>query len=115
MSAIFVIMINPPLFHQFGNFSLRRRAPARDPPPAYLLSRRRTSSPRRRPTTFPAAAVFLSRDSSIFSIKYFDKAPSTYSQKMIDELWERWISYVSRYNQPFNDDDDEYDNGLLEL
>ncbi|KAK9684389.1 hypothetical protein RND81_10G206600 [Saponaria officinalis] len=43
------------------------------------------------------------------SDKYFDKAPSTYSQEMIDELRERWISYVSRYNQPFNDDD-EYTN-----
>ncbi|KAK9740492.1 hypothetical protein RND81_03G039500 [Saponaria officinalis] len=46
--------------------------------------------------------------------KYFDKAPSTYSQEMIDELREKWISYVSRYHQPLNDDD-EYDDGQLEI
>ncbi|KAK9756313.1 hypothetical protein RND81_01G088400 [Saponaria officinalis] len=46
--------------------------------------------------------------------EYFDKAPSTYSQELINELRERWNSYVSRYNQPFNDDD-EYDDDLFEL
>ncbi|KAK9676587.1 hypothetical protein RND81_11G087300, partial [Saponaria officinalis] len=38
--------------------------------------------------------------------KYFDKAPSTYSQQIIDELRERWISYVTGYHQPDDDDDD---------
>ncbi|KAK9682479.1 hypothetical protein RND81_10G076700, partial [Saponaria officinalis] len=38
--------------------------------------------------------------------KYFDKVPSTYSQQMIDELREMWISYVSKNHQPEDDDDD---------
>ncbi|KAK9676601.1 hypothetical protein RND81_11G088200 [Saponaria officinalis] len=45
--------------------------------------------------------------------KYFDKAPSTYSQQMIDELRERWISYVTGYHQPNEDDDG--DDDLLEI
>ncbi|KAK9715462.1 hypothetical protein RND81_06G167100 [Saponaria officinalis] len=50
----------------------------------------------------------------IIAIQYFDKAPSTYSQEMIDKLRERWISYVSRYHQPLNDDDED-DDGQLEF
>ncbi|XP_021746876.1 uncharacterized protein LOC110712732 [Chenopodium quinoa] len=38
--------------------------------------------------------------------KYFKQVPHTYSQQMIDELRERWISYVTGYHQPNDDDDD---------
>ncbi|KAK9665950.1 hypothetical protein RND81_14G148400 [Saponaria officinalis] len=64
----------------------------------------------------PSASEMVLTEASygVTGPKYFDKASSTLSQEMIDELRERWISYVSRYNQPFNDDD-EYDDDLLEL
>ncbi|KNA04305.1 hypothetical protein SOVF_200820 [Spinacia oleracea] len=39
--------------------------------------------------------------------KYFNKCPPTYSQKLIDELRDRWISYVTGYHQPTNDEDDD--------
>ncbi|XP_021759119.1 uncharacterized protein LOC110724023 [Chenopodium quinoa] len=38
--------------------------------------------------------------------EYFKQVPHTYSQQMIDELRERWISYVTGYHQPNDDDDD---------
>ncbi|XP_056683401.1 uncharacterized protein [Spinacia oleracea] len=39
--------------------------------------------------------------------KYFNKAPPTYSQKLINKLRETWISYVTGYYQPNNDEDDD--------
>ncbi|KNA06840.1 hypothetical protein SOVF_177110 [Spinacia oleracea] len=39
--------------------------------------------------------------------KYFNKAPPTYSQKLINKLRETWISYVTGYHQPNNDEDDD--------
>uniref|UniRef100_A0A803MGR1 Ubiquitin-like protease family profile domain-containing protein n=1 Tax=Chenopodium quinoa TaxID=63459 RepID=A0A803MGR1_CHEQI len=37
---------------------------------------------------------------------YFKQVPPTYSQQMIDELRERWISYVTGYHQPNDNNDD---------
>uniref|UniRef100_A0A803N4S6 DUF4216 domain-containing protein n=1 Tax=Chenopodium quinoa TaxID=63459 RepID=A0A803N4S6_CHEQI len=38
--------------------------------------------------------------------KYFDKAPATYSQKMIDDVQDMWITFVTKH-QPIEDDDDD--------
>ncbi|XP_021844572.2 uncharacterized protein [Spinacia oleracea] len=43
---------------------------------------------------------------------YFNKAP-TYFQTTIDELRERWISYVIEYHQSNNDEDEDYDDDNL--
>lgn len=38
--------------------------------------------------------------------KYFEKAPPTYSQKMIDEVRDMWITFVTKH-QPVEEDDDD--------
>ncbi|XP_056697822.1 uncharacterized protein [Spinacia oleracea] len=43
---------------------------------------------------------------------YFNKAP-TYSQTTIDAVRERWISYVTEYHQPKNDENEDDDDDDL--